>query len=349
MKRQSSTYSRNHIKFGGDGVEVYEIIESVDILEYISQFCDPVEKEDGEYWCLSPLKDERTPSFSINTEMQKFYDFSSGKGGNVLDFICAYHNCGFLKGLDILKRYAGITDDEQQTGAPRRLAATTVAKKFQVRHKKEKQSKTSVLQSDYMNRYEWDVKKLAVWEREGISMESMAKFQVRYDPFSDRLVYPIRDVNGNIISVCGRTLDPHYKEKNLRKYTYFQSLGTLDTIYGLSDNIATIRAKGEIILFEGAKSVMMADGWGIQNTGAVLTSHLNDNQFKILIKLGVAVTFALDAEINIREDANIMKLRQYANVYWVRNKDEMLEPKDSPTDKGREVFETLYQERRRLR
>ena len=108
-------------------MEVYEIVESVDILEYISQFCDPVEKEDGEYWCLSPLKDERTPSFSINTEMQKFYDFSSGKGGNVLDFICAYHNCGFLKGLDILKRYAGITDDEQQTSAPRRLAATTVA------------------------------------------------------------------------------------------------------------------------------------------------------------------------------------------------------------------------------
>jgi len=245
-------------------VEVYEIVESVDILEYISQFCDPVEKEDGEYWCLSPLKDERTPSFSINTEMQKFYDFSSGKGGNVLDFICAYHNCGFLKGLDILKRYAGITDDEQQTSAPRRLAATTVAKRFQVRHKKEKQSKTYVLQSDYMNRYEWDVKKLAVWEREGISMESMAKFQVRYDPFYDRLVYPIRDVSGNIISVCGRTLDPHYKEKNLRKYTYFQYLGTLDTIYGLSDNIAPIRAKGEIILFEGAKSVMMADGCVIE-------------------------------------------------------------------------------------
>ena len=42
---------------GGDGVEVSEIIESVDILEYISQFCDPQEKEDGEYWCLSPLKD----------------------------------------------------------------------------------------------------------------------------------------------------------------------------------------------------------------------------------------------------------------------------------------------------
>lgn len=329
-------------------MEVYEIVDSVDILEYISQFCDPVEKEDGEYWCLSPLKDERTPSFSINTEIQKFYDFSSGKGGNVLDFICAYNNCGFLKGLSILKQYAGITDNKQ-SGTPHRLSATSVAKRFQPRQKREKQPKTSSLPRDYMNRYEWDMRKLAVWEREGISIESMEKFQVRYDSFSNRLVYPIRDVSGNIISVCGRTLDPHYKEKNLRKYTYFQPIGTLDTIYGLSDNISAIRAHGEVILFEGAKSVMMADGWGIQNTGAVLTSHLNDNQFKILIRLGVKVTFALDAEINIYDDENIMKLRQYTNVYWVRNRDDMLEPKDSPTDKGREVFETLYQERRRLR
>lgn len=330
-------------------MEVSEIIESVDILEYISQFCDPQEKEDGEYWCLSPLKDERTPSFSINQEMQRFYDFSSGKGGNVLDFICAYNNCDFLKGLRILKSYAGISNDSVSGETPQRLAATSVAKRFQSKKQKGKPAKATVLTQDYMNRYEWNVKKLAVWEREGITMESMERFQVRYDPFSDRLVYPIRDVNGNIINVCGRTLDPKFKEKKLRKYTYFQPLGILDTLYGLSDNIDEIRKHGEIILFEGAKSVMMADGWDIRNTGAVLTSHLNPYQFKILIKLGVKITFALDAEVDIREDVNIMKLRQYAQVYWVRNRDNLLNPKDSPTDKGQEVFQLLYQERRRLR
>lgn len=324
------------------------MIESVDILEYISQFCDPQEKNDGEYWCLSPLKDENTPSFSINPDIQKFYDFSSGKGGNVLDFIRAYYHCDFHKGLQILKNYAGITDDGASS-TPKRLLATTIAKRFQYKPPKEKKSKTVILSEDYMNRYERSEEKLAVWGREGITMESMERFQVRYDPFSDRLVYPIRDVKGNIISVCGRTLDPHYKEKGLRKYTYFQPLGALDTIYALSDNIDAIRECGEIILFEGAKSVMMADGWGIRNTGAVLTSHLNHNQFKILLKLGAGVTFALDAEIDIREDTNIMKLRQYTNVYWVKNRNNTLDPKDSPTDKGREVFELLYKERVRLR
>ncbi len=297
-------------------MEVSEIIESVDILEYISQFCDPQEKEDGEYWCLSPLKDENTPSFSINKEIQRFYDFSSGQGGNVLDFIRAYYHCDFRKGLRILKDYAGIVDGKE-AGAGKRLLATSVAKRFQYKPPKEKGSKVSVLPGDYMDRYERNEKKFAVWEREGITRESMERFQVRYDPFSDRLVYPVRDVDGNIISVCGRTLDPDFKAKKLRKYTYFQSLGTLDTIF--------------------------------RNCGAILTSHLNPRQFKILIKLGVKVSFALDAEIDIRQDTNIVKLRQYVPVYWVRNRRNLLEPKDSPVDKGPDVFRYLYQEKVRLR
>lgn len=329
-------------------MEVSEIIEAVDILEYISQYCNPQEREDGEYWCLSPLKDEKTPSFSVNREMQRFYDFSSGKGGNVLDFICAYNNCDFKKGLKILKNYAGISNDDV-SAAPQRLLATSIARKYRSKPPRQKASKVSILPSDYMDRYERNVKKLAVWEREGISMESMEKFQVRYDPFSDRLVYPVRDINGNIFSVCGRTLDPYFKEKNLRKYTYFQPIGILDTIYGLSDNIAEIQKCGEIILFEGAKSVMMADGWGIKNTGATLTSHLNPHQFKILIKLGVKVSFALDSEIDICKDTNIMKLRQYTQIYWVKNKDGLLKEKDSPTDRGLDVFQFLYNERRRLK
>lgn len=329
-------------------MEVSEIIESVDILEYISQFCDPQERSDGEYWCLSPIKSENTPSFSINPDMQRFYDFSSGQGGDVLDFIRAYYHCDFWQGLRILKSYAGITDDDTES-TPTRLLATSVAKRFRPKEKREKESKASVLPSDYMDRYERNTAKLAVWEREGISRESMERFQVRYDPFSDRIVFPIRDTSGNIISVCGRTLDPDYKAKKLRKYTYFQSLGCLNTIYGLSDNLDAIREQGEIILFEGAKSVMLADGWGICNTGAVLTSHLSSHQFQILLKLGARVSFALDAEVDIREDGNIMKLRQYTEVYWVKNLDNVLGPKDSPTDKGEEVFRALYAGRRRLR
>ena len=330
-------------------MEVSEIIEKVDILSYISQFCELEEKQDGEYWGLSPLKEENTPSFSVNGEKQRFYDFSSGKGGNVLDFICQYHQCGFRKGLKILKEYANLTDDAD-TEPRQRLQATSIAQKFRHRPPKKTESMSTALPRDYMDRYERNEDKLSAWKAEGISAESMERFSVRYDPFSDRIVYPIRNVRGEIINIGGRTLDPKWKEKKLRKYTYFRGWdGGMNVIYGLWENMDFIREKREIILFEGAKSVMIADGWGIKNTGAILTSHLNPCQFQLLIRLGVTVVFALDAEIDIREDVNIRKLLPYVRVEWVRNRRGLLDEKDAPVDKGPGVFQTLYEERGRLR
>lgn len=329
-------------------MEVSEILECVDILAYISQYCELEERSDGEYWGLSPLKDENTPSFSVNTEKQRFYDFSSGQGGNVLDFIMKYHQCDFHKGLKLLKEFAKIEVDGAE-GPCRRLLATKIAKRYAAPQRQEKEQSISVMSSDYMARFQWNEEKLAVWESEGISKESMRKFQVMYDPFSDRIVYPIRNPSGEIINVSGRTLDPDYKAKGLRKYTYFRSIGQMPAVVGLYENMQEIRAKNEIILFEGIKSVLQADTWGIRNTGAILTSHLNPQQFKILIRLGVRIVFALDAEVDIRKDANIMKLRPYANVEWVINRRGLLDDKDAPVDKGLEVFQTLYDERRRLR
>jgi DNA primase len=328
-------------------VEISEIVESVDILKYISQFCDLEMKSDGEYWGLSPLKNERTPSFSVNVEKQRFYDFSSGKGGNVLEFIRQYNNCDFYKALKILKEYAQIADDED-VSSNKKLAATSIAKKFRNNSKNVKESRSVILPADYMERYEWNEAKMKVWADEGISWRAMKRFQVRYDPFSNRLVYPIRNLSGEIINVCGRTLDPEWKMKKLRKYTYFKPLGILDTIYGLAENKDAILEQREIILFEGAKSVMIADSWGIKNTAAILTSHLNSYQFRTLIRLRVRIVFALDSDIDIRSDSNIMKLKPYAQVDWVRNFDDLLDEKDSPVDKGLKVFQQLYRERRRL-
>ncbi len=126
----------------------------------------------------------------------------------------------------------------------------------------------------------------------------MQFFGVKYDAFSNYLVYPVRDINGNIVNIGGRTLDPNYKEKKMRKYTYFKKWGgQMNVVYGLFENMESIRLKNEVILFEGMKSVMIARGFGYKNCGAILTSHLNSAQMRILAKLGVRVVFALDKEI----------------------------------------------------
>lgn len=322
-------------------MELSELIESIDILDYISQYTEFTEKN-GEYWALSPLKEENTPSFSVRKETNTFYDFSSGIGGNVLTFIRYYDKLGYSEAIAKLKEYAGF---KGHVAPHKKISALEVAKKYAPPKKTHKSGKSTALPDNYMERYEKRADKLRVWQQEGISRESLDKFQVYYDSFSDRLVYPIRSVEGKIINVGGRTLDTKWKEKNLRKYTYFMQWGELNTIYGLAENMDAILAKREIILFEGCKSVLLADTWGIHNTGAILTSHLNPNQMKILAKLGCKVVFALDKDVVVRNDYNIRRLKQFVKVEYIWDKDNLLDNKDAPVDKGQDVWKKLYEGR----
>jgi DNA primase len=68
----------------------------------------------------------------------------------------------------------------------------------------------------------------------------------------------------------------------------------------------------------------------------------------ILIRLGCDVVFALDKDVNVRDDHNINKLKQYVNVSYLWDGRGLLDEKDSPIDKGIEVFNQLFDDRRRL-
>jgi len=332
-------------------LDVSELIESVDIVEYISQFMELETRIDGEYWGVSCLTDHDTdPSFSVNPDKQIFYDFSSHKGGTVLDFIKYYNRCSFKTAVMILSDYVKDHGGGINTDAPRaHLSCAKEMKKFLPGIKREKEAKYKNLGDNYMDVFEKDWSKAADWIKEGISVEAMEHFGVRYDPIGNRLVFPIRLIDGTIINVSGRTLDPLYKEHGLRKYTYYFPLGKFDTIYGFYENASEILDKGEIILFEGAKSVMKAWGWGVRNAAALCTSRMNVYQFIILLKLGVRVVIALDSEVRPNEDENIIRLRKYLPVEFVLNRDNLLEEKMAPVDAGREVWEKLYEARVRFR
>lgn len=322
------------------------MIQEIDIVDFISQFVE-LEEKNGEFWGLSCFKDEKTPSFSVRRTPPVFFDYSSGIGGNVYTFVKHYYKCSNKEAVEILKKYAGV--DGEIFVRREKMSATLTCKRFQRQINKCKASTAQILPDDYMLRYEKRDDKLDVWRNEGISDASLEKFQVFYDSFSDRLVYPIRNLDGKIVNIGGRALDPLWKEKQQRKYCYFYKWGTIDTIYGLAENLQDVREKKEIILFEGCKSVLIADTWGIHNCGAILTSHLNPNQMKILAKLGCRVVFALDKDVRIRDDHNINKLKQYVNVEYIWDKADLLGEKDSPVDKGRDVFRKLYSERLKYR
>lgn len=328
-------------------MDLQEILDSVDIVEYISQFVE-LEDRGDEWWGLSPFKHEETPSFSVRREAGVFKDFASGLGGNCYSFIRFYFKVSNAEAVRILKKYANIDDNDTHFDVRhRKLAATQICKQFSTPKKSHVETKFKTLPRNYMDRYEDRPDKLEIWRKEGISDESMQTFGVKYDGFSNCIVYPIKNIDGDIVNIGGRTLDPDFKAKGIRKYTYFKKwkdIGGMKIVFGLYENMSEIKKRGEVIVFEGLKSVLLARDYGFKNCGALLTSHCNPEQLKILAKLGVNVVFALDKDADPTKDHNIQKLRRYVSVSYLFDFKNLLGEKDSPVDRGSNVFKTLYEE-----
>jgi DNA primase len=69
-------------------------IQQTDLVDYLEKLgYQPQKIRKNDYWYLSPLRDEKTPSFEVNRKLNVWYDFGTGQGGNVIDFGMLYHKC----------------------------------------------------------------------------------------------------------------------------------------------------------------------------------------------------------------------------------------------------------------
>lgn len=332
-------------------MEIREVVEQIDIVDYISQYLDLERHSEDEYVASCPFHDERTPSFTVSRSKGFYHCFGCGAHGDVADFERRYSRVSMYEAVKRMKAFAGITEDVMLP--PAHLSPVKVLKKYIPKndhtfHSEKSENHHIFLNEDVMEQYEWRPEKFQSWLDEGIPLDQMKRFGYRYDVLSNRIVHPIRMPDGRIFSICGRTLDPDFKEKKLRKYTYLVKLGVLDTLFGLYENREAIQKKGEVILFEGAKSVLKAAGYGYDNCCAVLTSHLNPYQLRILLSLRVRVVIAFDEEVDPRKDEEIKKLKHFCQVDWVRNRDRLLGEKMAPVDNGADVWNTLYSKREQI-
>ncbi|QEC69368.1 DNA primase [Panacibacter ginsenosidivorans] len=88
--------------------------KEIDIVSYLSRLgYEPAYKSGNNVWYHSPLRNERTPSFSVNFKTNEWYDWGEGKGGNIIDFGIRYHNCSVG---DLLQKLdgPGIARHQQQ-------------------------------------------------------------------------------------------------------------------------------------------------------------------------------------------------------------------------------------------
>lgn len=76
--------------------------KQIDLVDYLASLGHlPQKVRNQDYWYLSPLRDEKTPSFKVNRPLNVWYDHGTGKGGNLVDFGTLYFNCSVA---DLLQR-----------------------------------------------------------------------------------------------------------------------------------------------------------------------------------------------------------------------------------------------------
>ena len=69
-----------------------EEVKNTDMVDYLASLgFKPAKVSRNDFWYLSPFRDETTPSFKVNRNLNRWYDFGDGKGGNIIDFGILYH------------------------------------------------------------------------------------------------------------------------------------------------------------------------------------------------------------------------------------------------------------------
>ncbi|HMH35256.1 MAG TPA: CHC2 zinc finger domain-containing protein [Puia sp.] len=69
-------------------------LNNLDIVDYLASIGHFPRKIKGHnYWYLSPLRTEKTPSFKVNRNLNRWKDFGTGEGSSLVDFGIRYFNC----------------------------------------------------------------------------------------------------------------------------------------------------------------------------------------------------------------------------------------------------------------
>jgi hypothetical protein len=85
-------------------------IDMVDYLEKLGHHPQKIRNHD--YWYLSPLRDEKEPSFKVNRKLNAWFDHGIGKGGNIIDFGILYYDCSVA---ELLQKLQDIFSFHKQT------------------------------------------------------------------------------------------------------------------------------------------------------------------------------------------------------------------------------------------
>ena len=281
-------------------------------------------KAGREWKGLSPFNKEKTPSFFVNDQKAMWFDFSSGKNGNIFDFVMQTEGVSFPEAVERLAGQAGVPmpvmTREAQAHEERRQTLHDIvelaAKFFEANLASRTGARgrgyladrgiTSATQLKFRIGYA-SGDQYALKEHLGaakVSVEDMVEagllvagddIPVPYDRFRDRVMFPITDWRGRVIAFGGRALEKDVAAKYLNSpETPLFHKGA--TLY----NIATARKAahdgGRVIAVEGYIDVIAMVTAGYEATVAPLGTALTADQLGLMWRMADEPVLCFDGD-----------------------------------------------------
>jgi len=300
-----------------------DFIEAVrnagDIVTVISEYV-PLKQAGVRQKGLCPFHQEKTPSFTVDADNQLFYCFGCQTGGDVFKFVQLYESVGFGEALELLADKFGVPVPTRNTRGDdpyaRMLLLNRDAASFY-------QGALASEAGDACRAYltsrglrDETAKRLGVgyapggWETllnhltsKRYSAKEIEKAGLavprksgsgQYDRFRDRLIFPIRDIQGRSIAFGGRTLgDDQPKYINSPESpTYTKG----EHLYGMDIARDSIRREGFALIVEGYLDFAALYEAGFTNVVASLGTAFTPAQARLLARYTQRVTVSYDGD-----------------------------------------------------
>ena len=281
-----------------------------------------LKKRGKEFIGLSPFKNEKSPSFTVNDEKEFYHCFSSGEHGNIFDFLMKTKSIGFGEAVRSLATEAGMQpyrfSNFDKKKDLRFQTYKNIFKDYSNNFTQELFNKENKEALDYLlkrglnkniieefklgyvpwknNFYE---KLLRNYSEEEISLTGLYyksdKTEKYVDRFNSRILFPVNNITGDTIAFGGRI----FKENKFAKYinspeTEFYKKGNI--IFNL-DKAKDLRSKtDEVLIVEGYMDVVSVYSSGIKNVISNSGTALTERQISLIWRFFSSPIICLDGD-----------------------------------------------------
>lgn len=307
-----------------------ELLAKTDIVDIIDQSV-PLKKSGANYMACCPFHKEKTPSFSVSPSKQFYHCFSCGAHGSAISFVMEHQGLSFTEAVQYLADRVGLTVPHIKGMQPENPQLRAQRKQMQQTLENVMTQSTSF----YQQQLPLNPAAQHYIHQRGLSPEIIAQYSIgyapegwtplaqvfqpyphheliqsgmvidnegkQYDRFRHRLMFPIRNISGQVIGFGGRVLDD-----SKPKYLNSPDTPLFDkgkNLYGLYEGRQTIKDAGKILVVEGYMDVVALAQYGIGYAVASLGTATTAEHVKILMRQTDDIYFCFDGDAAGRKAA----------------------------------------------